>query len=104
MMKPISEEQKPLIKHLLGLSKLAIDISTLKVEAMDDGGMGSQKFSTAKTDSVFGGNIAEVTFKDLDGIEVLATIQVDQYGNPFELDMFKGDYSKLEKWPEENEL
>ena len=103
-MNPISEEQKPLIEHLLKLAKLEIDISTLKVQTMKDGDMGSQKFSTAKPDSVFGGNISEVTFVDLDGIEVLGTLQIDQYGNPFELDMFKADFSKLEKWPNENEL
>ena len=100
----ISEEQKPLIEHLLKLSKLKIDISTLKVQAMKDGGMGSKRFSTAASDSVFDCNISEVTFKDLDGVEVLATLKIDQYGNPFELDMFKADFSKLEKWPNENEL
>jgi len=103
-MKSISREQLPLISHLITLAKLDVDISSLQIEAMDDGGMGSQKFSSASADSLYAGHAAEVTFLDTDGIEVSATLDVDQFGNLFELDLFKGNFSKLEKWPDKNEL
>ena len=71
---------------------------------MNDGGMGSQLFSTACDDSHFGCNKAEVTFADEDGVGVSAALYLDQYGSPYELDMFKSDYSKLEKWPSRDDL
>ena len=86
------------------MSKLEVDIDTLQVAEMNDGGMGSHTFSTASEDSIFGGNVAEVIFKDIDGIEVNGALFIDQYGNPYELDMFKADNTKLEKWPNEKEL
>jgi len=104
IMDPISKEQHPLIDHLIKLANLKIDISTLQVKAMDDGGMGSQKFSSASENSVFGSQVAEATFADSDGVEVTGALCIDQYGNLFELDMFKTNFSKLEKWPDENEL
>lgn len=103
-MKSISDEQLPLISHLIELAKLDVEISSIQLEPMDDGGMGSQKFSSASIDSKYAGHAAEVAFMDADGIEVSATLDVDQFGNLFELDMFKADFSKLEKWPDTHEL
>ena len=43
--------------------------------------MGSLRFSTASNSSHFGENIAEATFKDIDGIEVSAALYLDQDGD-----------------------
>ncbi len=94
----------PLLHFLLNQANIKRDISTLKMEAMHDGGMGSHKFQTNHLDSKFGSEVANCTFIDSDGVTVSATLNIDQYGDLFELDLFKGDFSNLEKWPLTSEL
>lgn len=103
-MNPIREEQYPIIRRLLKLADIEIDIATLQVEAMNDGGMGSQRFSSASENSIFGGNVAEASFLDSDGVYVSGALYIDQFGNPYELDMFKSDFSMLESWPKDEEI
>ena len=78
---------------------LDIDVQNLKAESMKDGGMGSLHFFTDTKDPKFGGSVAEYEFKDEDDIPVFVTLMVDQNGEIFELDMFKGDFSPLIAWP-----
>lgn len=49
---------------------------------------------------MFGGQVAEYQFTDADGVEVLASLNVDQDGRPFELDMWKTDFSPLIRIPD----
>lgn len=102
-MNRISWHQIPLINFLAQKAGIDIDIQSLKVEPLDDGEMGSIRFATASDSSLFGENVAEATFKDIDGVEVSAALYLDQDGKIFELDIFKSDFSKLEKWPNEND-
>ncbi len=78
---------------------LDVEVQNLKAESMDDGGMRSLHFFTKTKDPIFGGSVAEYEFKDEDGIPVFVTLMVDQNGEIYELDMFKGDFSPLKKWP-----
>jgi len=76
----------------------------LRVSEMDDGGMGSLRLiprGPSKADRIFGKKAAEHQFTDSDGVEVLATLTVDQNGQPFELDVWKSDFSPLIRIPEE---
>lgn len=78
-------------------------LSTLQVQEMDDGEMGSlelvsgeppygdsQKTVTCK---------AAVQFTDEDGVEVIASLNAREDGVPFELDMWKTDFSPLIRIP-----
>jgi len=67
---------------------------------MDDGGQGSLRFNAADPGRRFSRQILEYNFRDLDGIAVSATINVDQFGDLYELDLFKGDFTALLAYPE----
>jgi len=94
----------PLLNFLLAQAQVDVDMSSIKLEVMDDGGMGSHKFHNTNIDSKLGREASSCSFIDTDGIAVSATLNLDQYGSLFELDLFKGDFSKLQKWPLASEL
>ena len=94
----------PLLNFLLKQANIEVDLASLKLEAMNDGEMGSHKFQSSYLDSKFGCEAASCSFKDADGIVVSAALNLDQYGSLFELDLFKGDFSKLQKLPLVSEL
>lgn len=67
---------------------------------MNDGGMGSIYFEQhAKAPEVrrFGRRIAEVTYQDLDGAVVLASLNVDRDGELYELDVWRTDFAPVKK-------
>ncbi len=94
----------PLLNFLIEQAKIEVDLSSIKLEAMNDGEMGSHKFQNNNLDSKFGCEAASCCFADTDGIVVSATLNLDQYGALYELDLFKGDFSKLQRWPLASEL
>jgi hypothetical protein len=73
----------------------------LLVRPMDDGGMGSlQLFPNKKNrNRVFGSQVSEHQFIDLDGVEVIVSLNVDIEGDLMELDIWKTDFSKLIQIP-----
>ena len=103
-MDSIDSSMIPLVSFLFEQAQIKVDITFLKLAVMDDGGMGSHRFENSNPDAQFGKEVARCTFTDADGIVVSATLNLDQYGNLFELDLFKGDFSKLIKWPKAFEL
>lgn len=62
---------------------------------MDDGGMGSIRFESKKPGRRLGSDLARETFVDEDGVEVIATLSLDNYGDLFELDIWKVDFSPV---------
>lgn len=75
----------------------------LLVCPMDDGGMGSlYLFTKGETnkDRKFGEQVSEYQFTDEDGVEVVASLNVDDCGSLFELDIWKTDFSKLIRMPD----
>lgn len=75
------------------------------VKDMSDGGMGSLLFLSADSRTrCFGKKIAEAEFDDEDGILVSVTINIDNYGLLFELDIWKVDFSQLKRYPLPNEI
>lgn len=101
---PTTQEKK-LIELLVSKSSLELPDNwkdRLLVRPMDDGGMGSlyllpniESRSTQK----LGRRVSEYQFTDLDGIEVLVSLNVDEQGNLFELDIWKTNFSPLVKFP-----
>jgi hypothetical protein len=75
----------------------------LKVRAMDDGGMGSLQLFPERIRDVerrFGRVAAEHKFADVDGVEVIATLILDQHDVAFELDIWKIDFTPLVRIPD----
>lgn len=73
---------------------------SLRVESMEDGGMGSFRIFpdgriTGKR--VFGKEISSFSFLDVDDVEVLVSLNLDQNGYLFEVDVWKVDYSQVRK-------
>ncbi len=48
----------------------------------------------------FGSKVAELQFKDEDGVDVIASLNVDQNMIPYELDVWKTDFSPLIRIPD----
>ena len=71
-----------------------------RVTSMDDGGQGSLRFHQSAQDRRFARQLLECQFRDLDGVLVSATVNLDQFEELFELDLFKGDLSPLLAYPD----
>jgi hypothetical protein len=94
---------------LLELARIAnIDdpegwLGSLRVREMADGGMGSLELSVASRSGVRSGGVvvpkASVQFADEDGVQVVATLNASKDGVPFELDIWKTDFSPLTRIP-----
>jgi hypothetical protein len=72
----------------------------LLVCPMDDGEMGSLYLfpkGIITKDRIIGVQVSDFQFTDSDGIEVIASLNLDENGNLFELDLWKTDFSKLIK-------
>lgn len=79
-------------------------LETVRVREMNDGGMGSLALTYAELDEhdrEFGKQLATVQFTDADGVEVVATLNGNRSGRPFELDVWKTDFSPLLRIPHE---
>ena len=70
---------------------------------MDDGEMGSlYLFPHGKVlgGRTLGEQVSDFHFTDLDGVNVIASLNVDSNGSLFELDIWKTDFGKLLTLPE----
>ncbi len=103
--KPTDEEIR-FIAYMIreGKGKIRADWSaSLMVGPMDDGGMGSLllypegKIVGGRT---FGRTLHEVEFKDADHAAVVASLNIDQHGDLFELDIWKVTFDPLIRLPE----
>ena len=76
----------------------------LLVIPMNDGGMGSLQLlpdGIKQENRLFGKCISQYQFTDKDGVEVIVSLNVDDKGELFELDIWKTDFSQLISLPEE---
>ena len=74
------------------------ELATSLVVEMNDGGMGSLRF-VGPPDRKFGEQLAEAEFQDDDGVKVSITINTDQHGSLFEMDVWKVDFTPLIRLP-----
>ena len=107
----MESNRKPTIKELrlleLLIKKSSLIMSNnwkdnLLVRPMDDGEMGSlYLFPKGVTieDRTIGEQVSDFQFTDSDGIEVIASLNLDENGDLFELDLWKTDFSKLLNFP-----
>jgi len=103
--KPTRNELK-LIELLINNAKIVPPKNwkqSLTVLPMDDGGMGSLYLfvdEENKENRKFGAQVSEYQFLDKDGIDVIASLNVDEEGYLFELDIWKADFSELNNLPD----
>jgi hypothetical protein len=83
-------------------------LKSLKVADMEDGGMGSLRLfpkGLKVLDARFGERESACQFTDEDGVDVIASLNLDQHGKLYELDIWKTDFGKLIRIPDnQNEL
>ena len=73
-------------------------LADMHVQEMPDGKMGSLYFvSETKLPEQrrFGRRISEIQFNDVDGVAILASLNVDKDGDLYELDVWKTDYTPV---------
>ena len=78
----------------------------IRVQHMADGDMGSLRIirlGEPPSSRHFGRRVAECQFRDEDDVEVLASLNVDQDGRLFELDIWKTNFERLIRIPEKLE-
>ena len=102
-MRAISEIERPLVLYLFELACLSVDLGSLQVEPMADGGMGSLAIAP-RGNRKYGASAAECHFYDSDGVIVAAQLNVDQNGLPFEVDVWKVDLSPIVTWPTRQQI
>lgn len=104
---PTTDEARLLreLAMIAGMESCEGWLSTLRVRDMDDGGMGSLEFESPRWPEHALRKVticrAAVQFTDADGVEVIASLNTREDGVPFELDMWKTDFSRLIRIPHE---
>ncbi len=97
----LSQQEMRLLEFLVGKSSMSLPVNwqeTITARSMNDGGMGSLLLfpdDIILDNRLFGKQASECTFMDEDGVQVIASLNLDSYGNLFELDIWKIDYSSL---------
>lgn len=95
----LTSNEKLIMSHLLGgstpvgLAEGWLDSAT--VIPMDDGGMGSLRFASTDSPRGITETSGEYSFQDDDGVEVLVSLNLNEDGLPFELDVWKTDFQPL---------
>lgn len=101
-----TKQEEQLIELLVHKSSLEMSEdwkNGLLVCPMDDGEMGSlYLFPQGKINESrkLGRQISEFQFTDIDGVEVIASLNVDVDGVLFELDIWKTNFEKFVKLPD----
>lgn len=95
-----------LLEQLIKTATIAVPPNwhdELLATPMNDDGMGSLTLYPKGVNEVpkrfMGACISEIMFKDKDGIEVIASLNTDNNGNLYELDIWKTDFSPLIELP-----
>jgi hypothetical protein len=95
MPRSLTAEEHDLIAFILGPGS-DLSVRGILVEEMNDGGMGSLLF-VGSQDRSFGRSLGEAEFNDADGTLVSVALNADQHGDLFELDIWKVDFSPLQR-------
>jgi len=103
-LRTLRPEEKTLIEHMLhGIPQESghrASLSSSLVEDLSDGGMGSIRFESKNPgERRFGEDLCQKKFLDSDGVLILATLSLDNFGQLFELDLWKVDFSPILQFP-----
>lgn len=106
----LSDRERAVIEELLNSTpelwnKYSRQLDSVRVAEMSDGGMGSLLFDSKRgKQRSLEKSIVEGEFLDKDDVVVSISLNVDQYGDLFELDAWKVDFSPLIAWPEPEQV
>ena len=103
-MRKLRDDERDLILLLLKDSQiLKINLEEIPnkiVQELNDGGMGSLKFVyNDKKTRRFLKELASVSIMDIDNVPVSFALNIDNFEDLFELDVFKADFSQLKQFP-----
>jgi hypothetical protein len=104
-LRQLTKGEETLLSYLVSQSTIKIGSewkTNLLVAPMDDGGMGSLLLfpeGKHREHRRFGQTVAEYQFKDADGIDVLASLNLDENGELFEMDIWKTTFDPLLEFP-----
>jgi hypothetical protein len=97
-LRPIRPEERALIEHLLGLLKGGRSYQIPEeVENLGNGETGSIQLSSRGEHTT---DLVEADYKDADGRDILITLSANQHDELYDLDMWKTDFSSLQRYPE----
>ena len=102
MERALTSDEAALIRFIASLSSSDVPLAALAdtpVRVMDDGQMGSLEFVGAEGRRA-GRNAGCAEFSDADGVTVNAALLLDQEGRPFQLDIWKVDFTPLVRIPD----
>lgn len=103
--KPTEQEER-LLELLVKKSSVILSDNwknNLVVRPMDDGEMGGlYLFPNGKIieGRALGEQVSEFQFTDIDDVEVIASLNIDEDGELFELEIWKIDFGRLIKFPD----
>ncbi len=84
-------------------ARITPQLADARVQTMLDGHMGSLRF-VGSSDRCYGRALISVVAHDVDTTPLLISLDLDQHGNLFELDVWKVDFSPLIRLPEPSEV
>lgn len=104
--RPIREEEMLLVNFLLITAKDKPDGLTVPstVYSMNDGGMGSIRFVENDDPYIYQRDLVQADYTDEDDVPVFISLNLNTDDKLFELDIFKGDFSSLKKYPTPQDL
>ena len=107
-LRQLRPDELAIIKKLVAgtvFERTGPEFDSLLVGDAQDGGMGSLWFHKSSLEKRrFGTELAEGLFHDADGVPVSVGLYLDQFGDLFELDVWKVDFSPLIRYPHPNDL
>ena len=109
MSRELTEAERRLVTTMLSRSdggqSVLGQLSSVRVVELCDGQMGGLRFVRADgEDRRLGKTISQAEFKDEDNVTVSVTINLDEDGHLYELDVWKVDFSPLRRWPKTEEI
>lgn len=94
-LRPTKPEEHALIRHLLSFLK---EGHRYKIpEEVEN--LGETAIQLSSRGEHFA-DLVEADYKDRDGREVLITLSVNQFDELFDLEMWKSDFSSIQRYPE----
>ncbi|PWS29291.1 hypothetical protein DHW03_05595 [Pedobacter yonginense] len=100
----LKQQEIDLISYMIEITeegkRIVSKLPEIFVEEMNDGGMGSLRVVVDGEDNRrTGGVLVDKDFYDEDGMLLIVSIILDADKNFYELDIFKGDFSPLRRFP-----
>jgi len=106
MKRPLTNDEQRLLQALVDRAKkLDIPQKTLEsvlAEEMDDGGMGSLSLFLPSISGIsrqMKSQASELQFVDADGVVVIASLNINEDGVPYEIDLWKTNFNPLIRIP-----